>query len=158
VTSRAVSMPTVATMNQPFNLPPEQLFECFERFLPAERDPQSCWIWRGAKHGKRLRMAVYRWPPRSCATVLIRDRAQHQTVAGCPRAPLRRKPAVRQSRACHPIGRARPRSLVHADHQRRAGDSPAGVNRRPHGYCQASWSQPVGSWQYRQSPRELGPG
>jgi len=44
-------MPTVATMNQPYNLPPEQLFECFERFLPAERDPQSCWIWRGANTG-----------------------------------------------------------------------------------------------------------
>src|SRR6185312_14696274 len=41
-------MPTVATMNQPYNLPPEQLFECFERFLPAERDPEPCWIWRGA--------------------------------------------------------------------------------------------------------------
>jgi len=38
-------------MNQPYNLPPEQLFECFERFLPAERDPQSCWIWRGANTG-----------------------------------------------------------------------------------------------------------
>src|SRR6478609_6711458 len=44
-------MPTVATMNQPYNLPPEQLFECFERFLPAERDPESCWIWRGANTG-----------------------------------------------------------------------------------------------------------
>ena len=44
-------MPTVATMNQPYNLPPEQLFECFERFLPAKPDPQSCWIWRGANTG-----------------------------------------------------------------------------------------------------------
>jgi hypothetical protein len=44
-------MPTVATMNQPYNLPPEQLFECSERFLPAKPDPQSCWIWRGANTG-----------------------------------------------------------------------------------------------------------
>src|SRR6185312_14696273 len=49
--------------------------------------------------------------------------------------PLHREPAVRQSRACHPTGRARPRLLVHADHQRRAD-----------GYCQTIWSQPVGSW------------
>ena len=38
-------------MNQPYNLPPEQLFECFERFLPAKRDPRSCRIWRGANTG-----------------------------------------------------------------------------------------------------------
>ena len=152
-------MPTVATMNQPYNLPPEQLFECFERFLPAEPDPESCWIWRGANTGNGYgwlyidgrRVRAHRFSYEIAHNIKLSPDVR---VLPCVESRLCVNPAHATQQGER--GRGHWSTL---DHQRRAGDSPAGVKRRPpDGYCQAIWSQPVGSWQYRQSPRGLGPG